>query len=464
MKLQHPKYRIKVIAILVALVAFVFACRKAVPLSDSEQNEWYSGGMQTVFISGSGAYGQPFPTLSKEKQELHELGDVGFGAIFNSDPKQRNYGLGPIFNHVSCASCHIGDGRGKAPETGEALGSLLLRISVPGTDPHGGPKPVPFYGGQLQQRSIFGAAAEADVTVSYTEKSYQFPDGESYALRTPVYTLSNYYTTGPGNMMVSARMAAPVFGLGLLEAINEMDILALQDINDQDGDGISGKANRVWDIEKNEMNLGRFGWKAGQPSLIQQSAAAYNQDMGITNRLFPEESSLGQTQGNLASSIQELSDSTLYAVAYYVKSLAVPGRRRANEPLIQQGKILFNQTGCNSCHVPSFRTAANMAFPELSNQLIYPYTDLLVHDMGNGLADNRPEFLANGTEWRTPPLWGIGLSKIVNGHNNFLHDGRARSLTEAIMWHGGEAEKAKSGFENLNTQERKALIAFLESL
>lgn len=454
----------KHLAILFLAIVFVFACRKAVPLEESEQNEWYSGGMQTVFVTGSGAYSQPFPNMSEEKHEMHEHGDLGFETTFNGDPKQRNYGLGPVYNNVSCVSCHIGDGRGKAPNPGEALSSLLIRISIPGVNSVGGPNPVPLFGGQLQPRSILGTSAEASVQVSYNENTYSFPDGEVYSLREPNYQLNNHYTSMPGNTMLSARMASPVFGLGLLEAVHEDDILAKADPEDKDGDGISGKANIVWEVDKGGYSLGRFGWKAGQPSVIQQSAGAYNEDMGITNRIFPVESSHGQIQGQLSNGKVELSDSTLYAVAYYVQSLAVPGRRRVNDPEVMQGKALFAQIGCNKCHLNSMQTAPNMAFPELSNQRIYPYTDLLLHNMGPGLADNRPEFQADGFEWRTPPLWGIGLSKAVNGHYNFLHDGRARNFTEAIMWHGGEAEQVKNAFAYLSKTERKAVLAFLDSL
>ncbi len=448
---------------IVAGVCF-YSCRKAEPLSEEDLNEWYSGGKQTVFISGSSAFSQPFNGLTDEKDKLHSFGDKVFGVTFNSDPGQLYHGLGPIFNNVSCTSCHIADGRGKAPDTGESLSSLLLRLSITGQSSTGGPLGVPLYGGQLQQRAILGTVAESDVSVSYTENTYQFPDGEVYKLRQPVYTLVSPYTSMPGGVMISPRMATPVFGLGLLEAIAEADIVSGADENDANGDGISGKPNYGWDVMANTYKLGRFGWKAAQPSIIQQSAGAFVEDMGVTNMIFPRESSLGQVQCTNPNAGKEISDSSLYAVAYYIKSLSVPGRRNASDPDVKKGKQLFIGIGCNKCHVPMQKTQADMAFPELSNQTIFPYTDLLLHDMGSGLADNRPDYRATGTEWRTSPLWGIGLTGTVNGHNNFLHDGRARSLVEAIMWHGGEAGNAQNSFRNLPKSDRDALLKFLGSL
>jgi CxxC motif-containing protein (DUF1111 family) len=449
--------------LMMAFVAFQ-SCRKPKEVKEEDLNEWYSGGKQTTFASGTSAFGQAFTGLTEQKEGLHEFGDAAFEATFNSDNRQLNHGLGPIFNNQSCGFCHVADGRGKAPMAGEALSSLLLRISIPGEGPHGEPLAVPGFGGQLQQRGIFGVLAEAGINVSYTETSYQFPDGEQYTLRKPMYTIVNPYIPMPGGVMVSARMATPVFGLGLLEAIDESAILNKADEGDSDGDGISGKPNYVYDIMSGTTKLGRFGWKAAQPSIIQQSAAAYVEDIGVTSMIFPSESSWGQSQYDNKNDDHELGDSTLYAVAYYIKTLAVPGRRNANDATVKNGKLLFNSIGCARCHVSSYTTKADMAFPEVSNQLIYPYTDLLLHDMGGDLADNRPDFKASGNEWRTAPLWGIGLTTTVNGHNNFLHDGRARSLTEAIMWHGGEAGGAKQKFESLSKSNRDALLKFLASL
>ncbi|MBS1576260.1 MAG: c-type cytochrome [Bacteroidetes bacterium] len=462
---MHIKRTYKVCFIIAIVVAVIqVACKKYDQNYSTEDSEWLSGGAQTVFDQNSSAFGHVFPTLSEGLERVHEIGDVQFEATFVSAPAPVNPGRGPLFNNVSCASCHIGDGRGKVPGTGDTSVLMLFRISLTGENEHGGPNPVLGFGDQIQNRSTLGIPKEADVSIAYSEQFFFFDDGTSYKLRFPTYTVTNTYTAFPGNAMLSPRVAAPVFGLGLLEAVSDADILSRADENDTNGDGISGKANYVWDVVNNKMALGRFGWKANQPSLLQQTAAAYNGDIGVTTSLFPKESSFGQPQYDGRNDDPELTDSLLYAVEFYVKTLAVPVRRNVTDGIVKQGKQLFLSAGCASCHVPDLRTAVNVTFPAVSNQLIHPYTDLLLHDMGPDLADNRPDFKATGTEWRTQPLWGIGLTQKVNGHNNFLHDGRARSLLEAVMWHGGEAEAAKNKVKAMSATERNALAKFLESL
>lgn len=441
----------------------IVSCRK-VKVAEADEQDWYAGGGQTVFVTGVGAYSQAFPSLSEWHDRVHEIGDLAFEATFVSAPAPKNPGLGPIFNSVSCFSCHINDGRGKAPNAGDQLLSLLIRLSLDGQNEHGGPLPVPFYGGQLQTRAVFGKSPEGSVNVSYTYITGAFPDGETYELRVPTFALQNLYAGSVAGILTSPRIAPPVFGMGLLEAIPEATILSYQDINDIDGDGISGKANYVWNIKENKTTLGRFGWKANNPSILQQVAAAYQEDMGITTFLFPKETSFGQSQFDNYPDDPELTDSLVYANTFYMQTLAVPARRNVTDAEVIRGKQLFNDAKCAKCHVPKHRTGVNVTFKDVSNQLIFPYTDLLLHDMGAGLADNRPDFLASGQEWRTPPLWGIGLTEVVNGHSNFLHDGRARSLKEAILWHGGEAEPSKLFFIGLPQKDREALIKFLKSL
>lgn len=446
------------------VIGIVQACRKPELLEEADYNEWLSGGSQTVFDAGSGAFSQAFPSLSADKEALHETGDVAFEATFVSAPAQLRPGLGPIFNSVSCASCHIADGRGRPPEPNGQLVSMLFRMSIPGADPHGGPLGVPGFGGQFQQRAIQGYAPEGEVLITYTEQAGTYADGAPYSLRVPSYTLQNAYTTLPASVMLSPRMAPPVFGLGLLEAIPEANILAAADPGDANGDGISGRPNYVWDVLGQRTALGRFGWKCNQPDLLQQSAGAYAEDMGITNYVFQRESSYGQPQYDNRGDEPEVSDSLLYASAFYIRSLAVPARRNVDDPQVQRGKQLFIAARCASCHTPMQRTGTNVVFPEVSNQVIFPYSDMLLHDMGPGLADNRPDYDASGQEWRTSPLWGIGLTQAVNGHQYFLHDGRARSLEEAILWHGGEATYSQQYFSNLSMADRTALLAFLNSL
>jgi CxxC motif-containing protein (DUF1111 family) len=453
-------------ALLASLAAILPSCRKEPEaLQEEDYNDAYSGGSQTVFITGGSAFSQPFLNLNQAQDAVHETGDIAFEATFVSDYNAVNHrGLGPVYNNVSCGSCHVADGRGKPPLPSDSRSSLLLRLSVPGSDAHGGPLDAPLFGGQLQQKAIFGVSAEASFTISYTEQPGTFPDGETYSLRVPGYNLSNPYVPFPAQMMVSPRLAPPVFGLGLLEAIPDAELLQKQDISDADGDGVSGKANMVWDFIKNTSAIGRFGWKAGHPTILQQSAGAYNQDMGITNFIFKKEACAEQIQYDHMEDEVEVSDSLLHAVAFYMRSLAVPGRRNNKDETVKNGKMLFKQIGCEKCHTAMHKTKVDVAFPAISNQTIFPYTDLLLHDMGTALADNRPDYLADGQEWKTPPLWGIGLTQVVNGHKNFLHDGRARDFVEAIIWHGGEAESAKMNFSNLSKADRTAVIRFLESL
>lgn len=442
----------------------IYACVEPDALQEADYSEWLSGGSQTVFDKGSGAFSSAFPDLTSERARVHEIGDGAFGQTFVSAPAPVNPGLGPIFNNVSCTSCHINDGRGKPPLNGDQFTALLIRLSIPGTDAHGGPNPAPGFGVQLQQRSVFGYDAEAQVIIDYIEKANTYADGEAYSLRFPTYTLQNPYIPLPAQLMTSPRVAPPVFGLGLLEAVDEADILARADENDANDDGISGKPNYVWNVQAGKKTLGRFGWKANNPNILQQSAGAYNEDMGVTSFIFEDESCKGQAQYDGDIHGYEVSDSLLQSVAFYIRTLAVPARRNADDAVILKGKKLFAEAQCVGCHTPRLRTKTDVAFPEISGQVIFPYTDMLLHDMGADLADNRPDFEADGQEWRTPPLWGIGLTRVVNGHQNFLHDGRARTLAEAILWHGGEAEASREHFRTLSKTDRDALVKFLESL
>lgn len=452
-------------AVLAALALVLSdACRKPELPGNDDYNELYSGGSQTVFDEGSGAYSHAFPNMSESRELLHEIGDAAFEAPFVTSPATHQQGLGPVYNNVSCMNCHIADGRGKPPDPNEQLLSMLFRVSIPGAGAHGAPNPAPGFGGQLQQRAIVGSNPEADVLITYTLSTGYYADGTPYQLRTPNYTLQNPYMPLPSGMMLSPRVAPPVFGLGLLEAIPEATILDHADPNDADGDGISGKPNYVWDATTNQMSLGRFGWKCGAPNLLHQSAGAYNEDMGVTNYLFRQESCYGQTQADQYTDDPEVADSILFSVAVYCKTLAVPARRNLTDPKVIRGKQLFAAAKCTSCHTPMMRTGTDVSFPEVSNQVIFPYTDMLLHDMGTGLADNRPDYDATGQEWRTPPLWGIGLTQTVNGHHYFLHDGRARSLEEAILWHGGEAAFSQNYFVTMPQNDREALLAFLQSL
>lgn len=455
--------KLKVIGALALLVLLLAKCQKAAEFPADKYDERLSGGDATVFDITSHAFSNMFPGLSAYDAEVHGFGDAAFSKIFVTAPAPINPGLGTIFNNNSCISCHHNDGIG-LPTAGESRSSLLVRISIPGTDEHGGPLAAPGYGLQLQDKAVYGKVPECKVNIAYDDKTYSFADGETYALRTPTYTLSNLYITLPAGYMLSPRLAPPMFGLGLLESIPESEIVAMADPNDSNGDGIKGHPNYVWDVATQSRQLGRFGWKANTASILTQVAAAYNQDIGITNKIFPVENSFGQAQYDGLQDDPELPDSTLNAVRFYAATLAVPARRDVTDATNKKGELLFKQAKCESCHRQTLTTGVNVAFKPLSNQLIHPYTDLLVHDMGPGLADNRPDFLASGQEWRTASLWGLGLFETVNNPGYYLHDGRARTITEAIMWHGGEAESAKVFFSKLSKADRDAMLKFLKSL
>jgi len=442
----------------------VASCRKAEPFEEEDMDERLSGGVQTVFSDGVGAFSEAFPTLSESRMEFHELGDAHFEATFVAAPAPIFQGLGTIYNSNACVNCHINDGRGKPILSNEPLSSMLFRISVPGTGTNGEPKAVPGFGGQLQDKSVFGYQPEAGVTVSWNEFPVFFNDGDSVMLREPLWNFTNPYIPFPSGVMISARVAPPVHGLGLLEQVDESTLRSFADVHDANGDGISGKLNEVWDEKRKRIMPGRFGWKAEAATMDQQIAGAYNEDMGVTSNILKTESSFGQIQFDGRSDEPEVPDSILDAVIFYVQTLAVPARRKVTDPAVIRGKEIFSAANCSKCHIPRMKTGTNVAFPEASNQVIRPYTDLLLHDMGPGLTDNRPAFLAQGNEWRTPPLWGIGLTQLVNGHNFYLHDGRARSLMEAIMWHGGEAEVSVDYVKSLSKSDRDALLAFLRSL
>ena len=443
------------------LVALALGACSDNTVTTTDNSEQMSGGETTIIEATSAAFSLPAPNLTAEHLAIHNDGDAAFEATFVAGGTV-NPGLGPIFNNTSCIGCHIQDGRGTPPGPNEQMSSMLLRLSLPGGEPNGAPVAVPGFGGQLQPRGLRWVSPEGTVEISYTEEVGKFADNTEYSLRKPRYTILNPYIPLPANVLISPRVAPIVFGLGLLEAVPEATVLGFADESDANKDGISGRPNYTTDVVKGGKSLGRFGLKANTPSLLQQAAGAYNQDMGITSYLFPVESSHGQEQWN-GSDALDVDSATVFAAAFYTQSLGVPARRNVNDPTVRRGQQIFADARCASCHIPTMKTGSH-PIAELSNQTIHPYTDLLVHDMGEGLADGRPDFVANGNEWRTAPLWGIGLTSLTSGHTNFLHDGRARNLIEAIMWHGGEGEFSREYVRTLSTSDRNALLAFLQSL
>ena len=455
--------KIYFVTAIICLPVLLIMCRKADNFPEDDFDPRLSGGMATVFDETSKAFSHQVTGLNENDMRAHELGDAGVEQTFVTAPAPVNSGLGPVYSNVSCISCHHNDGKGN-PTAGFVNSSLLIRLSIPGSDLHGAALPVPGYGNQLQDLAVFGQQSEANINISYTENIITLADGESVSLRKPVYTLLNPYMPLPADYLLSPRMAPPFFGLGLLQNVPEATIESFADENDANGDGISGKANYVWDVFSNKRMIGRFGLKANTATILTQVASAYQQDMGLTNYVFPKESCFGQSQNDDLHSNVELADSILNGTAFYIKTLAVPARRNVNDAVALQGENLFKQVGCASCHIPTMQTGVDVTLKTISNQRIHPYTDLLLHDMGAALADNRPDFLADGNEWKTPALWGIGLFERTNGTPFYLHDGRARTIQEAILWHGGEAEISKNKFMNLSADERNALIKFIKSL
>ncbi|MCH2174446.1 MAG: c-type cytochrome [Lentisphaeria bacterium] len=429
-----------------------------------------SGGEHTVYVKNRSAFGTSSPKLTPKELRRFTLGNRMFNTNWVTAPASvtKFDGLGPIFNRISCSQCHVRDGRGKAPEgPSELMKSMLVRVSIPGESLHGGPNPHPVYGDQIQDRAIHGVKPDGTVQVDWKFSTVQANDGTVFELREPIYNFAMNYGPLGDDVMTSPRVAQAVFGLGLLEAISNDTILANVDEKDLDNDGISGRANYVWDVEKKATVLGRFGWKANQPNLRQQSADAARGDIGLTNIVFPDHglsSTLTDAKAAPKGGDPELEDHLLDAMIFYMQTIGVPARRDVNDPMVIEGQKIFNQLDCAKCHIPSMETGDKHELEILHKQKIFPYSDLLLHDMGPDLADGRPDFLANGQEWRTAPLWGIGLQKMVNGHTHLLHDGRARNVTEAILWHGGEAQKSRDAFLKLNADQRSALIDFIQSL
>lgn len=455
----------------VAIWGVMVACDQTNLADEAEPGEELSGGQVTVFNRSVNAFGLPAPGLTRQEERLFGVGNSFFNQNWVQAPASTTArdGLGPYFNARSCAACHFKDGRGRPPEfDGERPTGYLVRVSVPGEqDAVGGPVGHERYGDQIQDNALLGLPAEATVRVNYVEEPGTFADGTPYSLRRPIVSFTDEAFGPIEGLALSPRVGNHMSGLGLLNAVPESDILALADPDDTDGDGISGRPNYVWNAEEGRATLGRFGWKANQPNVRQQVAGAFLGDIGITTPVFPDENCIAavspcDTTPN--GGTPEIDPDDFEKVVLYSSTLAVPARRNWDDPTVLRGKALFREIGCASCHVPQLKTGISSVADALSNQTIRPYTDLLLHDMGERLADNREDFLASGSEWRTPPLWGIGLFETVNGHTFFLHDGRARNITEAILWHGGEGETARERFRQLSASERDALLQFLNSL
>jgi CxxC motif-containing protein (DUF1111 family) len=481
-----------VVALLVGALPVLAADVQAIlkPTTDFTKPEPFErnpGGATTQKQVGRNAFSQPAANLSLEERADFFIGNGLFRRLWVSAPSsiQAADGLGPLYDARACQRCHLKDGRGHPPAgPDDSSVSMFLRLSVPP-----GPEaleqpftarresvvPEPTYGAQLQDLAVAGIRPEGRMVIDYQEIPVELAGGEVAHLRKPAYSVADLgYGPMSADVMLSPRVAQPMIGLGLLEAIAEDDILAHADPDDSDGDGVSGRPNQIWSEEHQQPMLGRFGWKAGQPTLMQQSSSALAGDIGVSNPLVPNawgecteaETACREAPDGNSAQYEDLEapSEVMDKILFYTRHLAPPARRALYDARTLHGKELFYDAGCIACHVPKFVTARDAAEPALQHQLIWPYSDLLLHDMGEGLADHRPEGLADGREWRTQPLWGIGLTEAVSGHTDFLHDGRARNLTEAILWHGGEAQGARDRFGAMTKEEREALIAFLNSL
>ena len=426
-----------------------------------------SGGDATVFVEGSTAFSQSVPGLDREDNRAFSVGNNFFNDNWVTAPASTagRDGLGPLFNAQSCSSCHLFDGRAAPPANNDdAERGLLLRLSIIGPD--GTPVAEPTYGDQLQDRAITDVPVEGRIVIDYAEVPGQYTDGTAYSLLKPTYSIVDLgYGPLVDGVMISPRIAPAVFGVGLLEAVDEATVVGAADPDDADGDGISGRPNMIVGADGSSV-LGRFGWKANVPTVNDQNAGAFLGDIGITTPVRTEENCTQvqvECQQAINGGTPEVDELKLGRVTFYTRTLAVPARRDIGLVDTTAGEVLFAAAGCASCHSPQLVTGKS-DIAQLSEQTIRPYTDLLIHDMGEGLADGRPDQSATGTEWRTAPLWGIGLVDDVNGHSRYLHDGRARNLEEAILWHGGEGEASRDAFVELTADARRQLLMFLESL
>ena len=452
-----------------------------------------TGGDTTGYVTGRNAFSFPAANLPDDERTRFVIGNSFFRRNWVEAPastKARD-GLGPHFIARSCGGCHVQDGRGEPPaifnrlgETQDPTVALLIRLSIPGTDAHGGPRHEPTYGDQFNNAAVQGVKPEGRVTLRYDTIQGKFDDGTPYTLQKPVYGFADLgYGPMHPDVMLSPRIAPQIIGVGLLEAIAEADILANAADQAAVPGPIKGTPNQVWDAPSGRMMLGRFGWKANVATIAHQTGGAFLGDMGITSRHFANEACTpaqkdcltapsGKSAAAQGQPGVEIDDKTLDDVIFYQATLAPPARRNPQDAQVLRGQALFAQAQCATCHRPSYTTAdalfapltERVTSPALLKQTIFPYTDLLLHDMGEGLADGRPDFEATGRQWRTPPLWGVGLIEDVNGHQRLLHDGRARGVMEAILWHDGEAREAREAVQRMKADDRAALVRFVNSL
>ena len=468
---QSRRY-LPVLMLVVSTVVVLAAAHNA--LSESESGDCFWNPATKQCTPDDQIFLQPVAELSPTDTVLYEEGMKQFKASWSVFPLiDGEWGLGPTFHASACIGCHVNGGRGKTVDDASKTSfQQLVRLSLPGTDAYGEPLPHPAYGNQLQVFGIYGESlsnpvvGEADLRIDWEPQKASLSDGTEVELRRPQNRITKL-AFGPlgEKTLISLRNTPVVYGMGYLDAVPEADILALA--AKQESLGLNGRPNYVKDDATGKQLLGRFGWKANQPTLKQQVAAAHMGDMGITSTLYHEQNCPKvqvQCQNAHTTGKHELTDQAWNAVTFFLAGVEAPKRPLPDSDKYIQGEKLFRGAGCTGCHVPELKTGKFPMLTAIENKQFRPYTDLLLHDMGDDLADNRPDFKAGGRDWRTAPLWGLGLSRRVNGSMDLLHDGRARSVLEAILWHGGEAKKARDQFANMKKEDREALISFVHAL
>lgn len=474
--------------ILVLLWSSVSAVNAAQPYEPQGE---LTAGRFTVFSEGVNAFSFPFANLDRQGRTRFAIGNSFFNRNWVQAPASTTGrdGLGPHFIGRSCGACHTFDGRGKPPEQKDGVNAsqpveLLIRLSIEPEKPSAlelrerlkhGVIAHPVYGDQLNNAAIRGVVPEGQVKISTQKIKGEYPDGQSYELSKPIYELTDLgYGPVDDELRSSPRVAPQLAGIGLLEAISVASILENAERQSKSAGPIRGKVNWVYDPIQDKQVVGRYGWKANVGSLKAQTAGAFRGDIGITSKYAnsptctsSQVDCLNAPNGNDEEGV-EISERILNEVVFYQATLAPAARRRVQDADVIKGESLFHQAQCAACHIPSYTTSPpidpSLASQDVAGVEIWPYTDLLLHDMGENLADNRSDFQASGTQWRTPPLWGVGLIPSVNGHQRLLHDGRADGVEEAILWHGGEAAPSRDYFKEMTHSDRQALIQFVESL
>lgn len=457
---------------LLLVMTMLSACEEATleyeaimkPNGDIAKYSELSAGTSTIFLTSSKAYDMPAPWVTNSLSIRFNNGDILYDNPFTEES-----GLGPVYAGYSCGCCHKNAGR--TPSTiysqygsgNYGFSSMLVYI----VRKNGG-----FfrdYGRVLHDQTIYGSKAEGKLKVTITEEEYSFPDGEKYSLRRPHFSISEWYSDSisPDDLYISARIPLRHVGMGQIMSISNDELLRLEKESNYPEYGISGRLNYI--VERGVKQIGVSGNKAQHADLTVE--LGFSSDMGITNSRYPEEVCGGQAQHPDFFDGLEITTEEMEDVDLYMQALGVPARRYVDNEIVKKGEAAFYASKCHLCHIPTLHTRPSgsvllngTSLPWLGGQTIHPYSDFLLHDMGPELDDHIQSGLAYGAEWRTTPLWGIGLQETVNGHTQFLHDGRARNLKEAILWHGGEGAVSREIFKNLPKEDRDALIVFLETL